>query len=194
MAAFTCSDCSAPRVGRRKRCPECQRGHDRRRLAEWRRANPDKYQAQWKRHNDSAYARDPEKVKRRVKVWVEENRDRANAYARGWRARNPEKHRASAARVRRANPERYLEATRRRQALKLAATVEKVDYRMVVERDRGECQLCGTPVDFDAPGRSRWAPSIDHIVPLSRGGEHSYANVQLAHFGCNSRKGNRVAA
>ena len=32
-------------------------------------------------------------------------------------------------------------------------------------------------------------PSIDHIVPLSWGGLHSWANVQLAHHGCNTAKG-----
>ena len=32
------------------------------------------------------------------------------------------------------------------------------------------------------------AATLDHIVPLSCGGEHSEANVQLAHFLCNSTK------
>jgi 5-methylcytosine-specific restriction endonuclease McrA len=31
-----------------------------------------------------------------------------------------------------------------------------------------------------------------YIVPLSKGGTHTYDNVQCAHFGCNSRKGNRA--
>jgi len=32
------------------------------------------------------------------------------------------------------------------------------------------------------------APTIDHIVPLSAGGDDTKANVQLAHFSCNTRK------
>ena len=32
------------------------------------------------------------------------------------------------------------------------------------------------------------APTIDHIVPISLGGEHSYANCQAVHFMCNSKK------
>jgi 5-methylcytosine-specific restriction endonuclease McrA len=35
------------------------------------------------------------------------------------------------------------------------------------------------------------APTIDHVVPVSRGGDDIKANVQLAHFRCNSVKGPR---
>lgn len=35
-------------------------------------------------------------------------------------------------------------------------------------------------------------PSVDHIVPLAKGGLHSWDNVQLAHFKCNTLKGARV--
>jgi len=35
------------------------------------------------------------------------------------------------------------------------------------------------------------APTVDHIVPVSEGGDDTRANVQLAHFVCNSVKGAR---
>ena len=35
------------------------------------------------------------------------------------------------------------------------------------------------------------APTIDHIVPLADGGDDIKANVRLAHFLCNSRRGAR---
>ena len=31
--------------------------------------------------------------------------------------------------------------------------------------------------------------SIDHIIPVSRGGAHLFNNVQLGHRKCNSRRG-----
>lgn len=67
-----------------------------------------------------------------------------------------------------------------------------IDPLAVAERDGWLCQLCGEPVDPAAPKRSRLGASIDHIVPLSRGGEHTWTNVQLAHLGCNCRKHNRL--
>lgn len=33
------------------------------------------------------------------------------------------------------------------------------------------------------------APTIDHILPISKGGQDVHANIQLAHFECNWRKG-----
>lgn len=42
----------------------------------------------------------------------------------------------------------------------------------------------------------RWpdllAPTIDHVVPLSRGGEDTLSNVQLACFICNLVKHDRL--
>src|ERR1017187_9091751 len=30
------------------------------------------------------------------------------------------------------------------------------------------CAICAKPLDWDAPPRSRWAPSVDHVLPISR--------------------------
>lgn len=69
----------------------------------------------------------------------------------------------------------------------LAATVERVDAQEVYRRAAGICGLCFLPAPID-----RW--HLDHIVPLSRGGEHSYANVRVAHPHCNGWKGRRLDA
>jgi 5-methylcytosine-specific restriction endonuclease McrA len=53
---------------------------------------------------------------------------------------------------------------------------------MLRERDRNICQICKRVVG------SRGA-SIDHIVPISHGGSHTWENVQLAHTKCNSSRG-----
>ena len=76
----------------------------------------------------------------------------------------------------------------------------KADYSItldkLVKRDMGACQLCGKPVDTedyqqDADGNfiaGNKYPSIDHIIPVSKGGTHTWGNVQLAHRYCNSLK------
>ena len=59
--------------------------------------------------------------------------------------------------------------------------------------DRGwECRLCGTPVDSLLEWPNVMSGSVDHIVPVSMGGDDSPENLQLAHLGCNIRKGNRA--
>lgn len=67
-----------------------------------------------------------------------------------------------------------------RVARQRGATVENVDRDYVLQRDLGICGICHTPIQEGF--------HIDHIVPLSKGGAHSYANVQLAHPKCNERK------
>jgi 5-methylcytosine-specific restriction endonuclease McrA len=61
----------------------------------------------------------------------------------------------------------------------------------IVERDGYRCGLCCTLVTMSKVIPHPKAPTIDHIVPLSAGGDDTKANVQLACFLCNSIKGNR---
>ena len=84
-----------------------------------------------------------------------------------------------------ANPDKCRDINARRRALKRGATVDPVSRAVVFERDRGICHLCGKRVD-----PKDW--HLDHIVPLSQGGEHSYKNVAVSHPTCNMRKHNKI--
>lgn len=96
---------------------------------------------------------------------------------------------------RKANPERYQELQRRRDQARrarrrgLTSVVEHLTAREIFERDAWRCALCSGSVSKALRFPDPLSASIDHIVPLSLGGEHSAANVQLAHLGCNMRKG-----
>lgn len=81
-----------------------------------------------------------------------------------------------------------LRCARRRAAL-AAQLLEFVDPDVVLERDGWRCHLCGGRIRRRLSGLHRLGPTIDHLVPLSQGGEHSYANVAAAHRGCNSARG-----
>jgi 5-methylcytosine-specific restriction endonuclease McrA len=84
-----------------------------------------------------------------------------------------------------------------------AQYVERVRLSMVYERDRGQCWLCGGQtllhppagaVIFDRSGKQQALPhpelaTLDHVVPLADRGDHSYANVRLAHYLCNAQNG-----
>lgn len=94
---------------------------------------------------------------------------------------NPDQFVARMAAWRRANPERHNMNNARRRALQKNAFIENVHSLVLLEQADGICGICGQDVDpFDF--------HVDHIVPLSRGGEHSYVNTQVAHPSCNVRK------
>lgn len=87
----------------------------------------------------------------------------------------------------------------RRRALIQHAIVDKdITIDKLIKKDKGICYLCGKECDcndyvinhgvFIA---GNYYPSIDHVIPLSKGGEHSWSNVRLAHRICNTIKGNK---
>jgi hypothetical protein len=66
-------------------------------------------------------------------------------------------------------------------ARRTGATADDVDYRAVYERDGGICRICEVRVDYDEA-------EFDHIVPISRGGEHVFDNLAATHRRCNRAK------
>lgn len=75
-----------------------------------------------------------------------------------------------------------------------AADGEVVNDTRVFTRDGWRCQICGdrTPERLRGKGRPK-SPTIDHRIPLSRGGTHTYENCQCACSECNFRKGARAS-
>jgi 5-methylcytosine-specific restriction endonuclease McrA len=76
-----------------------------------------------------------------------------------------------------------------RKAMIRRAYVEPVSLAVLRRRDEDRCRICGEPVDSTAQPPHPSAATIDHVVALARGGEHSYRNTQLAHLRCNLAKG-----
>ena len=70
----------------------------------------------------------------------------------------------------------------------------KITLARLLQRDGGACRLCGKPTAHDAHYLSNDYPSIDHIVPVSQGGEHAWQNVQVAHRICNSLRRDKLDA
>ncbi|AZF90344.1 MAG: HNH endonuclease [Phage 5P_3] len=75
-----------------------------------------------------------------------------------------------------------------RRARQRAAFVESIDPMTVFIRDNWVCQICGAVIDPDVRFPHIMCATVDHIIPLARGGTHEYKNVQAAHFICNSIK------
>lgn len=83
----------------------------------------------------------------------------------------------------RAHPEKARQAAAMRRARKRQAPiVVPVSIRHIALRDNWRCHICGGHVTPQT-----W--SLDHLIPLVHGGNHTPDNVALAHRRCNSRRG-----
>lgn len=79
---------------------------------------------------------------------------------------------------------RRLQAAHEVRARQAGVPWDFVDLRLVFAKGDGLCGICGLPVEF-----AKF--TVDHVVPMSKGGAHVLANLQPAHFACNSKKGDR---
>lgn len=62
--------------------------------------------------------------------------------------------------------------------------------RRRLERDPklAVCWICGDPIDMALPYQHRMAFTLDHLIPISRGGDIDGA-TEPAHLSCNSSRG-----
>jgi 5-methylcytosine-specific restriction endonuclease McrA len=117
--------------------------------------------------------------------WYGLNTERARIGQRRYSAGHREENRTRCKDHYSENKNDYLARNRVRQALEKGVRVEYVDRTVVYERDQGICGICRELADVDDF-------HVDHIIPLAKGGEHSYENVQVAHPSCNRAKRDRV--
>lgn len=75
----------------------------------------------------------------------------------------------------------------RGRARQYGVAYEDIDPFVVFRRDSWRCQICGYKVVKKWPSLRH--ATLDHIVPMSRGGEHVVENLQTACLSCNSKKG-----
>lgn len=92
------------------------------------------------------------------------------------------------------NPETRQRNSAERRARTRGARVGAPFTRQYIgERDSWQCALCGQPIDPTLKWPDPMSQSLEHIVPLALGGEHSSDNCTVAHLSCNSRGGTRHA-
>lgn len=153
-----------------------------------------------------------------IRIWRERNRERYLAYRRKWRTENIEKerertrkwqkdnpekikeyvqknmplYRKSSIKWRKNNPDRVYSNNAKRRALKKSRHSEPYNRLDVLAENNSLCWICKTIINVALPPRHRNSFSIDHVIPLVKGGDDVRSNVAPAHLGCNSSKGVKV--
>jgi 5-methylcytosine-specific restriction endonuclease McrA len=184
----TCATCSVSKPldafyrrarskdGRDTRCRDCEKV----RLARWAQDNPDRTREAQQRYNRT------EKSREKCRRWRENNPERAREVLAAYKERNPDA-------IREAGRRHYykdLDASR-------AAVRNRISRRRARMRDNGvfavttkdvrrilamPCAYCGSTDE----------PTLDHVIPISRGGRHSVGNLQCLCAHCNFTKHDKL--
>ena len=78
--------------------------------------------------------------------------------------------------------------------------IDRITITDLYRRDGGRCYLCGGLCNWNdwrtADSGNKYPgdtyPTIDHVLPVSKGGADSWSNVRLAHWACNLKKADGV--
>lgn len=136
------------------------------------------------------YARNRETIRAQANEYASTHRSEACDRTREWNSANPEKRRAARLRYNERHPESKRSQCSKRRAIKRGATVGdlaaiKAIYRRARETVKVNCYLCGKRIPLGER-------HVDHIIPLSKGGPHTAANLAIAHASCNDSKGTKL--
>ena len=66
--------------------------------------------------------------------------------------------------------------------------------RARLRRTKPACHICGEVIDYDLPYSDPMSFVVDHVTPITKGGEDHPSNMRAAHRECNSKKRARIVA
>lgn len=84
---------------------------------------------------------------------------------------------------------RYRKKTVRRQS---QTRPSGVWVEQILEAYGSICYLCNNNIDMNLARTSRNGATVDHVIPLSRGGTDELENLRLAHWSCNLKKSDKL--
>ena len=140
----------------------------------WAKANPEKYKKSWQKQNKKRWVEQKQDKEHMLKkaIYRQQNSAKRVATAKAWNQANRQKHTLHVA-----------NAHIKRKIAKDARAFKILDkeYKRLYN---SPCSFCG----------SREKITMDHIIPISRSGNHSIGNLQPLCQPCNSSKRSRLVS
>jgi len=140
------------------------------------------------RQYNADYRKEHKEDLQKYEIYRYENNAKRKESCKKWVNNNPEKNRERVKNWQRDNPDKC-RGNRLKNSAKRRAKIKKGPHEfispdLIYAKDQGLCGICGKHLE-----RSEF--TIDHIVPISKGGGHVEGNVHSAHRLCNIRRSNR---
>ena len=135
-------------------------------------------------HNQAWRKRNVEKVREAGRRQYAENIEHRRAVKNAWKLQNPEAIKSALERYRLNHLPKMAEKSHKRRAKLRGNGVFQVTEKELIRLYASPCAYCGTMENV----------TIDHIIPVARGGRHSIGNLQPLCLSCNSSKNAKTMA
>lgn len=167
------------------------------------------YQKNKERHNirtKKYYEDNKNQILKICKEYREENKDRISELKKDWAKRNKERKLEQEKRWRENNEEQNIEMKKKwyrknrdrvysnilkRRSIKHNVYFKGVRRKELLDRDNWTCQCCGIKV-HDEKINNPTKANIDHIIPISKGGDSTPENLQVLCRTCNLSKNDKT--
>jgi 5-methylcytosine-specific restriction endonuclease McrA len=155
-------------------CKTCAKEYAKEYAKAWAKANPEKYKQRWQKQNKKRWVeqkKDQEFMTKKA-VYFKANSAKRTATAKAWNQANKQRYHQHVA-----------NSKMKRKIAQEARTFKILDkeYRKLYA---SACAFCGSTKKI----------TMDHIIPISRSGNHSVGNLQPLCQSCNSSKKNRLVS
>lgn len=139
-----------------------------------------------------------ERIAEYKKAWHLRNKDSVNERSRAWREENKERNVEAKKKWYRNNRDRVYANVLKRKSNKFHVRFYGVKRKELLDRDNWQCRNCGVEVHDRNEGgninRHLWDDEfkahVDHIIPISKGGDSTPENLQILCRTCNLSKRN----
>jgi hypothetical protein len=150
-----------------------------------------------KKRKKERYQRDKDKILARNNEYRLAHKERINSKNRERRSSNLERHREYSRDYYQRNREHIRNRLKRRRHNRYGVLSIPYSKEEVLSKYGTDCHICNLPIDIDIsrkPGIPGWqkALHIDHVIPMSKGGNDTLENVRPSHAECNLSKHNKL--
>ena len=159
---MTCPRCGSDERYKNGRCSPCTRQSNQ----NWKQNNRERHRAgslRWQREN-------PDARRKLARDYGRRNRKKVAAIGRAWRKSNPDRHIAH-------------QHQRKARIISVGGTYSRQEWLDLCTACAQRCLCCG---------RSDLPLTVDHVIPVSKGGSNSIDNIQPLCGRCNSAKGTQI--